>query len=58
MTEQKKQISIWMTPEEVAALERVKEHLKRSSYSDTLRVLVSEADKNFLPENAAMALEN
>jgi len=52
----KRQISIWMTPEEVAALERVKEHLKRSSNSDTLRVLVVEADKKILTENSAMAV--
>lgn len=57
MNKDKKQISIWMKPEEVAALERVKEYLKRNSNSDTLRVLVVEADKKILIGNSAMAVQ-
>ena len=55
MTTTKKQIAIWMTPEEYAALERVKESLHRKTNSDTLRVLVLEADKKFLSGVTAMA---
>ena len=56
MDKKKKQISIWMTDEEVAMLEQVREHLKRSSYSDTLRVLVTETAKKILTDNSAMAV--
>ena len=56
METKKKQIAIWMTAEELERLELVKEHLNRKTNSDTLRVLVDEAAKKFLPANTAMAL--
>ena len=56
MDKKKKQISIWMTDEELAKLKRVREYLNRSSNSDTLRMLVLEADKKILTENSAVAV--
>ena len=56
MNKKKKQISIWMTDEEVAMLEQIREHLKRSSFSDTLRVLVTETNKKILSRDTAIAL--
>ena len=56
MDKKKKQICIWMTEEELAKLKRIREHLNRNSNSDTLRVLVTEADKKILANNSAMAV--
>ena len=54
----KKQISIWMTPEEVKKIDLVRAMLQRRSYSDTIRVLVANAAEKNLLQNSAMAVRN
>lgn len=55
MNEQKKQVAIWMTCEEIAMLERIRKFVKRNTYSDTLRWLVNDMHEKILLENTAVA---
>lgn len=52
----KKQISIWMTLDEVKKIDLVRAMLQRKSYSDTIRVLVNREAEKILSRNSAIAV--
>ncbi|MCQ2378022.1 MAG: hypothetical protein MJ016_02280 [Victivallaceae bacterium] len=53
--EEKVQISIWATPAEVEALERIMRHFCRTTRADAVRYLILAADKKILPSLTATA---
>ena len=58
MAEEKRQLSLQATEEEVRLFELIKEHYQRKSDSDMIRFLIIQESKKILNQNTAMAVNS